>query len=81
LKHEVVLNSGEKVDIQLVTQKIDQIIAKQKEILTSEQFEKSKFGIARELLLKLLDTRSFIDFMPTLLYDWIVDVPQTQSKL
>jgi malate synthase len=80
LKHGAKTNTGQKVDIDLVRQKVDELLMKKKEILGNERFAKSKFSIARELLLKLLDTHTFIDFMPTLLYDWIVDM-QVQSKL
>jgi len=75
IKHKAPLSGNEEgatVTLSLVKHEIDLLISQKKKELGSV-FYNRQYLFAREKVLEMLSSSTFLDFMPTLLYQYIVD--------
>lgn len=82
VRHRVKTTDGGKVITpQVVKRAIDDEIASLQKQLGQQKFNQSKFMLAKEYLWKTSQGTDYADFLTTLMYDSIVDLKSSSSKL
>jgi len=72
IKHKSLINGNNTVTFEVVKTEIDELISRKKKELGSAFFDR-QYLFAREKVYEMLRSDSFLDFMPSLLYQYIVD--------